>query len=87
LLIRFAEALSVSAIRNGRGEVTHYVGILSDITEQKEHQERLHHMAFHDALTGLPNRVVFHDRLGQAIRQAKRHDEDKPLQNACPMPM
>jgi diguanylate cyclase (GGDEF)-like protein len=71
----FAEALRISAIRDSRGEVTHYVGILSDITEQKEQQERIHHMAFHDALTGLPNRIVFNDRLGQAIRQAKRHDD------------
>jgi diguanylate cyclase (GGDEF)-like protein/PAS domain S-box-containing protein len=71
----FAEALRISAIRNSLGEVTHYVGILSDITEQKEHQERLHHMAFHDALTGLPNRLVFNDRLGQALRQARRHGD------------
>jgi diguanylate cyclase (GGDEF)-like protein/PAS domain S-box-containing protein len=71
----FAEALRISAIRDSRGEVTHYVGILSDITKEKEQQERLHHMAFHDALTGLPNRIVFNDRLGQALRQAKRHDE------------
>lgn len=71
----FAGALRISAIRNDRGEVTHYVGILSDITEQKEREERLHHMAFHDALTGLPNRLIYNDRLGQALRQAKRHGD------------
>ncbi|MET0013238.1 MAG: diguanylate cyclase [Sedimenticola sp.] len=71
----YAEAVKISAIYNQYDEVTHYVGILSDVTEQRKRVEHLQHMAFHDALTGLPNRLVFNDRLGQAIRHAKRTDE------------
>jgi diguanylate cyclase (GGDEF)-like protein/PAS domain S-box-containing protein len=45
-----------------------------DITERKEHQKQLEHMAHYDALTGLPNRLLFSSRLDQAISQANRHD-------------
>jgi diguanylate cyclase (GGDEF)-like protein/PAS domain S-box-containing protein len=43
-----------------------------DITEQKQAEERIQHVAHHDSLTGLPNRLLFNDRLGQAISLAKR---------------
>lgn len=46
--------------------------IATDITDLKKVEERLEHMATHDALTGLPNRVVFHDRLSHAIRMSHR---------------
>jgi diguanylate cyclase (GGDEF)-like protein/PAS domain S-box-containing protein len=47
--------------------------IATDITEQKKAQEKLSHIAMHDALTGLPNRVLFFDRLEQALRFARRN--------------
>lgn len=47
--------------------------IATDITEQKKAQETLSHIAMHDALTGLPNRVLFFDRLDQALRLARRN--------------
>jgi diguanylate cyclase (GGDEF)-like protein/PAS domain S-box-containing protein len=68
----YPEWLNVSAVRDKRGEVEHYVGIFSDITERKQREEMIAHQAFHDALTGLPNRVLFLDRLEQALVQAKR---------------
>lgn len=46
-----------------------------DITERAEHERQLHHRAFHDPLTGLPNRALFGDRLNLALRRAKRHGE------------
>lgn len=49
-----------------------FVTIYTDITERKQAEERIRHMANHDALTGLPNRALFNDRLGQAISVAKR---------------
>ncbi|MBI2276372.1 MAG: EAL domain-containing protein [Dechloromonas sp.] len=68
----YAEWLNVSAVRNRRGDVEHYVAIFSDITERKEREEMITFQAFHDALTGLPNRLLFKDRLEQALAQAKR---------------
>ena len=47
-------------------------GITEDITERKEAEERLMHLAHYDVLTSLPNRVLFYDRLKQALAQAKR---------------
>ncbi|HEX5803842.1 MAG TPA: EAL domain-containing protein [Azospira sp.] len=74
----YAEWLNISAVRNPRGEVEHYVAIFSDITERKEREEMITFQAFHDALTKLPNRILFHDRLEQALAQAKRHKYRTP---------
>lgn len=54
------------------GEV--WNGLLLDITERKQAEERLQYNAFHDALTGLPNRALFMDRLSQAIARGKRQE-------------
>jgi diguanylate cyclase (GGDEF)-like protein len=53
------------------------VVVIRDITARRQAEERLLHDAIHDALTGLPNRTLFMDRLGQAIRHTKRHLEDR----------
>jgi diguanylate cyclase (GGDEF)-like protein/PAS domain S-box-containing protein len=74
----YAEWLNVNVVRNPRGEVEHYVAMFSDITERKQHEERIVHQAFHDALTGLPNRLLFRDRLDQAIALASRHPQRTP---------
>ncbi|KHO65643.1 diguanylate cyclase [Pseudomonas flexibilis] len=68
----YPEWLSIAAVRDSEGETTHYIGIFSDVTERKEAEARIHHLAHHDALTGLPNRLLLQDRLGQAIREARR---------------
>ena len=57
-------------LRNDAGEVIGIVGISRDVTERKRAEDQIHHMAHHDSLTGLPNRVLLLDRLGQAFRQA-----------------
>ncbi len=55
------------------GQPAHYVWILADITERKQSEERMRHIAQHDALTGLPNRMALHMRLAQLLPEARRH--------------
>jgi diguanylate cyclase (GGDEF)-like protein/PAS domain S-box-containing protein len=64
---------SISAIRNENGEITHYVTVFHDITDIKHSQEQIKYQAYHDALTGLPNRQLFYDRLEMALAYAKRN--------------
>ncbi len=68
----YASWLSVSAIRDEGGVVKQYIGISDDITESKESQSKIQYLAYHDALTGLPNRLLASDRLEQAIAHAHR---------------
>lgn len=56
------------------GEVYGLCGISMDITEQKNHEKQLQHIAHHDQLTGLPNRILFSDRLSQAMKYADRNN-------------
>ncbi|MDQ1920208.1 bifunctional diguanylate cyclase/phosphodiesterase [Massilia pseudoviolaceinigra] len=68
----YLQWLTVSAVRDNHGVTTHYVAVFSDITKVKESQEQLDHMAHHDSLTALPNRLLFHDRLLHALKRAAR---------------
>ena len=68
----YLEWLSITAIMNHLGRATHYVAIFSDITTIKANEERLHRLAYYDALTELPNRILFNDRLNQAMARADR---------------
>ena len=69
-----AELLTIRAARNADGAITHYIGFFSDITASKQSEQRLQQMAYHDALTRLPNRILLFDRLQNAIaRTDRRH--------------
>lgn len=63
---------TINAVTDARGKLTHFVAIFSDITLTKRTEERLHQLAHYDALTSLPNRPLFFDRLRQALAQARR---------------
>lgn len=67
-----AELLTITAVSDGTGAVTNYVGISSDITLLKQHEKQLEHIAHYDALTNVPNRVLLADRLRQALAHTKR---------------
>ena len=71
----YPEWLNVVLVKDSQGRIANYVVIFHDITDIKSQEERIKHQAFHDALTGLPNRVLFKDRLGQAIAHADREGE------------
>ncbi len=68
----YPEWMSISVVKDRQQRVTHYVSIFTDITERKEAEERVRHLAHYDALTDLPNRTLFNDRLTQALIQAER---------------
>jgi diguanylate cyclase (GGDEF)-like protein/PAS domain S-box-containing protein len=59
-----------AAVRGAEGAPIEWVGVLEDIDERRQAQARIAHIAHHDALTGLPNRVTFHARLEEAIALA-----------------
>ena len=63
---------SISPLKDEQGEVTHFVAITEDISERKQTEQKIRHLAFHDVLTGLPNRRLFRDRLTQAISAGQR---------------
>ncbi|PHQ25212.1 diguanylate cyclase [Marinobacter guineae] len=88
-----ALSMTISSVRDDHGKVSHFVGIFSDITRLKEQEQKLRIMAHYDALTGLPNRVLFADRLQQAMALTRRQsgklaviyidlDEFKPVNDA-----
>ena len=68
----YAEMLSISTVRDARGNIEHYVGLFSDLTVLKEHESRLEHIIHYDALTSLPNRVLVAERLRHSMAQALR---------------
>jgi diguanylate cyclase (GGDEF)-like protein/PAS domain S-box-containing protein len=68
----FVEMLSISVIRDEADRVQHHIAIFTDISEIKQHEAELNRIAHYDTLTGVPNRRLLADRLGQAIARARR---------------
>tara|TARA_R110002050_G_scaffold71891_3_gene154764 strand:- start:163429 stop:166038 length:2610 start_codon:yes stop_codon:yes gene_type:complete len=70
----YPEWLTITAVKDNMGTVTHYVSTMTDITSRKAIEEQVQHLAHHDALTDLPNRTLLTDRMNQALAQARRQD-------------
>ncbi len=66
---------SITTINDAEGKPYRRIAVMTDITEERRNEERIRHQAFHDALTGLPNRTLLNNRLEHAIRSASRGDE------------
>jgi diguanylate cyclase (GGDEF)-like protein/PAS domain S-box-containing protein len=67
--------LSTAPLQTPTGELTGTIKVAADISDRKRLEQQLRHQAFHDALTGLPNRALFQDRLEHALaRTARSHD-------------
>ncbi|MBL8483068.1 MAG: EAL domain-containing protein [Rhodocyclaceae bacterium] len=63
---------SLAVVRDADAQVSHYVCAFSDISAMRQAEDRLNHLAHHDQLTGLANRLLFADRMDHAIEQAQR---------------
>ncbi|MDJ0808008.1 MAG: diguanylate cyclase, partial [Gammaproteobacteria bacterium] len=70
----YAEWLTITSVLDDQGKISQYVAVFSDITSIKQSQSQLEHLAHHDPLTDLPNRLLFEDRLEHAISLAKREN-------------
>jgi len=72
-------SLSGRAARDPAGVDLYYEGIVQDVTERKVAEEQVQYLAYYDALTGLPNRTLFRDRLTKALASARRRGEKVSL--------
>ncbi|MGZ5000387.1 MAG: putative bifunctional diguanylate cyclase/phosphodiesterase [Methylomonas sp.] len=71
----FPELLSMTPVYDNDENLLCYLGMLTDITELKQHQQQMEHIAFHDPLTHLPNRQLLSDRLQRGLARAERTRE------------
>ncbi|SHO52127.1 bifunctional diguanylate cyclase/phosphodiesterase [Desulfopila aestuarii] len=71
----YPEWLTISAVRDKLGKVSNYAAVFNDITELVEHQERIQYLAYHDDLTGLPNRLMALEQLRKMISECTRKNE------------
>lgn len=69
----FPHRLSITAVTNDNGQITHYVAAFTDITQQKQAEEVIHNLAFFDSLTELPNRRLLQDRLQHTLATSSRN--------------
>ena len=67
--------LALNTVRDEQGAASHVIALFVDIAERIEQEEKIRHLAHHDALTGLPNRLLFDERLRMSLEQASRHHE------------
>ncbi|MBS0506788.1 MAG: EAL domain-containing protein [Proteobacteria bacterium] len=68
----FPKWMSISAVHNAAGELTHLVATYTDLSAQKQAQQQIHQLAFYDRLTTLPNRTLLHERLQRAMADTGR---------------
>ncbi|WP_420473438.1 putative bifunctional diguanylate cyclase/phosphodiesterase [Noviherbaspirillum sp. ST9] len=68
----FPQSVTISVVRNDKGEITHAFSIFSDISVFKEAEARMQRLANYDTLTGLPNRALLNQLVGQALTSARR---------------
>ena len=75
----YPKRLSISVVRDADGRIIHYIGAFEDITDRKAAEDKIRHLAHHDALTGLPNRFSLHERIEQVMAFARRSNDSMAL--------
>ncbi|MBL1274484.1 MAG: EAL domain-containing protein [Ectothiorhodospiraceae bacterium] len=68
----FPEWLTISTVNDDGGQVTHLIGGFTDLSQQKQAEDRIQHLMYYDALTDLPNRTLYQDRCKRAMLRARR---------------
>ncbi|MDH5765909.1 MAG: EAL domain-containing protein, partial [Gammaproteobacteria bacterium] len=71
---RYTELLSINSFKDEQGNVIQYVGVITDISSIKDTEHKLKHLAHHDPLTGLPNRLLCNARLEHELQLARRQN-------------
>jgi diguanylate cyclase (GGDEF)-like protein/PAS domain S-box-containing protein len=66
----FLESITITAVKESVDSVAYYIAVFKDITVQKQLEARLRHQAYHDTVTGLPNRLLLNERIAEAIQHA-----------------
>lgn len=69
------ERAAISPVKDGDGQITHFLKVSEDVTARKSADETIYSLTYYDSLTGLPNQILFRDRLGQALAGAQRSGE------------
>lgn len=75
----YPQWLGISSVSDHSGKTLLYVGVFTDITDQKANEQKIYHLAHYDGLTSLPNRTLFQDRLNQVLSDARRNGKMVPL--------
>ena len=68
----FLERITITTVKDADDEIRYFTAVFYDITDVRQREEEIAHRAYHDPLTDLPNRLLFQDRLSQAIARAHR---------------
>ncbi len=70
----FLESINITAIYNESGQISYFTSLFRDVTDLRDKEQQIRHMAYYDELTGLPNRRLLKDRLGMALASASRRN-------------
>lgn len=69
----YPKEMTISSVKDEQGRISNFVAIFTDISERKNAEERIYTLAYHDALTGFPNRRLLHERLELALLASARN--------------
>ncbi len=75
----YPEWLTISAVSDEASKLTHYIGGFTDLSQQKQSEERIYHLSHYDALTDLPNQIMFSDHFTQSMQRAHRDGKQVAL--------